>query len=54
MLNTFIKNCLNWAQKKARKLICTRCSFESKHKIIFELHLLFARHNYLIWKNKNC
>lgn len=28
---------------------CTRCNYSSNSSILFEIHLLFARHNYLIW-----
>lgn len=34
------------------RLNCTRCNFGSNSRIIFELHLFFARHNYLIWRKK--
>lgn len=35
------------------KFCCTRCNYHTSNRILFELHLLFARHNYLIWRKKN-
>ena len=29
---------------------CTRCAFVTNSKILFEIHLIIKKHNYLIWK----
>lgn len=30
--------------------ICTRCHFVTNHKLLFEIHLILKRHNYLFWR----
>ena len=41
-----------YGDKKKKKAICLRCSFTTSSRLLFEFHLLVARHNYLIWGKK--